>query len=231
MNKVLIAIPTAPYLDYKGYEKTFATSEWGLANMRFDRIWGRFNGPASERQTAVRETWAKHVAPATFKFFVGRTWEGPLPDDMIKLDCDDDYLEGLQRKIQLIGQYALDNGYDIVFKCDDDTFVYPDLVPYLCTTTVDYGGYVWSGMSAAGGPGYVWSRRAMQAAVDTPLTAFNSNYEDWHYSLVMQAAGIKVQHITGIEEEPNVTHPVMLSYHPVSPKGMREAYQKHYVQH
>lgn len=230
MNKVLIAIPTAPYLDYKEYEKPFATSDWGLANMRFDRVWGRFNGPSTERQKAVRETWAKHVTdPATFKFFVGRTHEGPVPEDTVKLDCGDGYLD-LPEKIRLISRYALDNGYDVMFKCDDDTFIYPAMVPFLAETKVDYGGYVYSNISAGGGPGYIWSRRAMQAAVDTPLEAFDCNYEDWHFALVMQAAGIKCQHIVGIEEEPNVYHPVMLSYHPVSPKGMREAYQKHYVQ-
>lgn len=233
MNKVLVAIPTAPYLNYGTYEKAFQTSEWGLANQRFDRVWGRFNGPCTERQAAVRDTWAKHItAPHEFKFFVGRTHEGPVPDDMVKLDVGDGYLE-LPWKIQGAAQYALDNGFDVMLKADDDTFITPYMIPFLEQTTVDYGGYVWKDISVGGGAGYVWSRRAMQAAVKATREQFaaGNDYEDWAFALVMRDAGIPATNLIGFQEEINIFNNLKepLSFHPVSPLGMRQAYQQFYL--
>ncbi len=233
MNRVLVIIPTAPYLAYGKYEKEFHPSEWALANLKYDQVWGRFNGPSTERQRAVRETWAKHIkAPHEFKFFVGNTHEGPVPDDMVKVDAGDGYLE-LPWKIQKAAQYGLDNGFDILFKCDDDTFVTPHLIPFLEKTDVDYGGYIWKDISVGGGAGYIWSRKAMQAAANATRAQFaeGNDYEDWAFALVMRDAGIKPTNVIGIQEEINIFNSLKepLSFHPVSPKGMRQAYQDFYV--
>lgn len=226
-------VPTASYLDYKHYEKKFNPSEWALNNMRFDQVWGRFNGPASERQQAVRETWAKHItAPHAFKFFVGRTQPEPVPDDMVKVDAGDGYLE-LPWKIKAAAQWALDHDFDILFKCDDDTFITPHLIPFLEKTDVEYGGYIWKDISIGGGAGYIWNRRAMQAAANATDAQFaeGNNYEDWAFALVMRDAGIKPTNVIGIQEEINIYNNIKepLSFHPCSPKGLRQAYEQVWV--
>lgn len=228
MNKVLIAIPSAPVLLYGEHEKAFQVSDWALANHRWDRVWGRFSGASTERQKAVRETWAPEVVKqgATFKFFMGRDAQGQeWPDDVVLLDCADGYLD-LPDKIKKMAQWAVDRDFDILFKCDDDTFVYPGLVPFLQHTDIEYGGSIYNSYAVGGGPGYIWNRRAMAAAIAAPLTDHPQckSWEDWWFAEVMRAAGIKPTNVPGICEEPNAQPKPPLTFHPVSPKGMRQAF-------
>ena len=57
-------------------------------------------------------------------FFTGK--EPCLVDDtmgdLIHLDCPDDY-QSLPQKTYKLAEYALSHGYDLLLKCDDDTFM------------------------------------------------------------------------------------------------------------
>jgi hypothetical protein len=230
-NKVLIGIPTAPFMDYGRFEAAWPDNPYDKANRRWERIYGRFNGPATERQSAVRETWWKHQAPAVCKFFMGRTaTKEHEADDVVILDCGDKYLFDLQEKIQGMFRWALERDFDVVIKMDDDTFVYPDLVPFLEKTDIDYGGCLYGGYCAGGGTGVVYSRRAMEIAVNAPPESFSEYrfWEDRWFGEILHAAGVPSTYIQGFTDEPNVTPPIKYTFHPVSPKGMRQAYQEVY---
>ena len=55
---------------------------------------------------------------------MGRGAIAEHPDEIV-LDCDDGYA-GLPQKVRLAFAWALENGYDLCFKCDDDTYVCPE---------------------------------------------------------------------------------------------------------
>ena len=236
MNKALIGIPTAPVLNFGEYAGAFPPNDWDKNNRKWERVYGRFNGPATERQQAVRETWWKHIKPPVVgKFFMGNTaTKEHEAEDVVILDCGDNYLFDLQVKIQKMAQWALDNGFDVMMKCDDDTFCHPSLFPYLAETTVDYGGLTYIGYCCGGGPGYVLSKRSMEIIANASPSLFPAaqHWEDRWMGEVLHAAGVQAVDIPGFVDEPNL----MLrpeerrTFHPVSPLGMRQMYREFYEQ-
>lgn len=86
------------------------------------------------RADAQRSTWIKDISGIDYKFFLGRGNTEPPREDEIFLDVPDDY-DGLPWKVQAVMKWAVEQGYDAVFKCDDDTFVFPEklLTHYLNT--------------------------------------------------------------------------------------------------
>lgn len=239
MNKVLVGIPTAPVLDYGEYEcdwdAKYGRNEWDRNNRRWERVYGRFNGVGSARQQAVRETWAPEVVKqgASFKFFMGNTaTEEHKADDVVILpDVSDKYLFGLQEKIQGMCKWALEHNFDVMIKVDDDSFIYPSLVPYLQQIDgVDYGGLIYGGYCVSGGCGEVYSRRAMEAVANSPLEVHpeQRHWEDWWIASVVRDAGITAVNLPGFFDEANLTSILQVKhvFHPVSPKGMRQAYKE-----
>lgn len=232
-NKVLIGIPTAPFLNYGEYAAKWPENEYDKANRRWERVYGRFNGPSTERQTAVRETWWKHQAPATCKFFMGRTaTEAHKADDVVLLDCGDKYLFDLQAKIQGMCRWALNNNFDVMIKLDDDSFVHPALTPFLETLPADfgYGGLLYNGYCVSGGTGEVYGRKALEIIANAPLDLFPAarHWEDHWIGEVIRDAGIIATYLPGFTDEINVTPKVSYTFHPVSPKGMRQMYKEFY---
>lgn len=69
-------------------------------------------------RTAVRSTWFGK-ATIDVRFFVGRGTDITDKESTIELDCSDRY-EHLPEKVQAIAQWARQNGYTNVLKCDDD---------------------------------------------------------------------------------------------------------------
>ena len=136
------------------------------------------------RVDAVRKTWARYMPPFTnadLKFFYGTlplgTDRTPSADEVF-LKVADDY-EHLPHKVQAIFKYALDNGYDFVFKGDDDTFIYVDRLMASGFEHLDYTGFVsigatnWdNGGYCSGGSGYWVSKLAMSKIVAAPV-------DDW----------------------------------------------------
>jgi hypothetical protein len=75
------------------------------------------------RADAVRETWGAEVAGADTRYFLG-SGTAQRPDEVI-LPCPDGY-HHLSLKTQLIRRWALEHGYDYLWKVDDDTYVRPE---------------------------------------------------------------------------------------------------------
>jgi hypothetical protein len=73
----------------------------------------------------VRATWLKEVAKIDYKFFYGKGSNREPLEDEVFLDVEDSY-ESLSWKTRAIMKWAVDHNYDAVFKCDDDTFVFPE---------------------------------------------------------------------------------------------------------
>jgi hypothetical protein len=170
---------------------------------------------------------------------------GPLvysEDDIVQIDSPDGPLwEGtyrtwvLNRKTEALARYALKHGYDYVFKCDDDTYVYPDRLLRSGFENYDYSGnldkhhapdvgwYRW----AQGGAGYWLSHRAM-LLVATGLTRIRA--EDFAVGQLLAANGITAHHderyCPAIRQgEVPKSDPITL--HKVSPASMRAIHQNH----
>lgn len=135
---------------------------------------------------AQRDTWLRGLGGlADYKFFMGRP--ASEDSDVVSLDMPDgpiwlSYRDGprtlvLNRKTEALVKYAYENGYDYVFKCDDDTYAWPDRLLWSGFEKYDYSGFVdrhyardigfyhW----AQGGSGYWLSRRAMFVIVEHGL--------------------------------------------------------------
>ena len=76
-----------------------------------------------ERADAIRATWAPEVEGADVRYFLGKG-AAQRPDEII-LDCPDGY-HYLSAKTQLIRRWALAEGYDFLWKIDDDCYVRPE---------------------------------------------------------------------------------------------------------
>lgn len=78
-----------------------------------------------DRADAVRATWGQEAAAAGFdiRYFLGAGVQ--KRHDEITLPCPDGY-HYLSQKTQLIRRWALEHGYDYLWKIDDDTYVRPE---------------------------------------------------------------------------------------------------------
>lgn len=123
-----------------------------------------------EQADAQYHTWVKDAEDV--RFFLG---DGSSEDakDVI-LPVNDSY-QGLPAKTQAMTRWALDRGYDAVFKVDDDTYVVPERLYRAGFEAYDYvgnfrmrnGNYP---ADYASGYAYWLSSRAMHAIADAPLT-------------------------------------------------------------
>lgn len=154
------------------------------------------------RLPAIRETWATEDT----KFFFGHG-ERELAHDEIVLDCGDSYYE-TAFKVQAICRWALDNGYDGLFKADDDTYVRPERLElagweasdFVCRvlppTDINHPcGYPY------GGCGYYLGKRMLDAAATDKFPTSNpegdtwercNTYEDGWIGRVARDAGIEL---------------------------------------
>jgi hypothetical protein len=122
------------------------------------------------RTKAQRETWANGIEGADLRFFVGGG-EVQAGDEVV-LPVDDGYA-GLPSKTQAICGWALANGYDELFKTDDDVYVRPERLLAAGMGNHDYVGRVRgpSGIFPApycSGFAYWLSARAMKIITETP---------------------------------------------------------------
>jgi len=90
-----------------------------------------------DRADAVRKTWAPEVQGADVRFFLGN---GPKQrTDEIILPCPDGY-HFLSQKTQMIRRWALENGYEYLWKIDDDTYLRPERLLAKDYSSMDYVG-------------------------------------------------------------------------------------------
>jgi hypothetical protein len=234
--RILIAIPACSSFKYGAWESE-SSPHYNPANAYNGVCYGQdihVSGP-NPRIQAVKDTWAKDLAPfaehVALKFFYGQGH--PAAENEVSLPVPDDY-EHLPHKTIAICRWARDNGYGIVFKCDDDSYVWVDrLIPELLGFTGEYGGYL-NGEHCSGGPGYVLTKRAINVIANT-CTGW-SWAEDVTVGHELLAHDIYPVHLQGHKSGrgdhwfwPNGFDPAKLEgnevcVHAVQPEVMRAAY-------
>ena len=78
-------------------------------------------------RNAIRRTWGPQVPRdkgVDAFFFVGRGAAILDGDNVIELDCNDDY-QSIPEKVRAIAKWALEHGYRFMLKCDDDVVLRP----------------------------------------------------------------------------------------------------------
>ena len=165
MPKLLIAIPACHKFEYGRCESEYspdyaANKPWNRASLEPKIHVLRKN----DRVNAIRDTWAKDIEPfknrVTLRFVYGEPHNrAALPDEIFLEGIPDDY-ESLPLKTVAIAKHTVENGYDFVFKCYDNTAVYMDrLVRELIENRFDYAGWC-NAKACMAGPGYFLSKRA-----------------------------------------------------------------------
>lgn len=185
---------------------------------------------------AQRETWIQDLdGRADYKFFLG------LPEsadeDVVSLDMPDgpiwDAVRGCghrtpvgQRKTEALARYALENGYDFVFKCDDDTFIRVDHLLAGGFERFDYSGFTeqhWERDIAwyrwcQGGAGYWLSRKAMALVAEYGLHLVP--IEDYAVGQLLHRHEIMPYHDARYTPTPDPRRPDWITAHQVEPDRM-----------
>lgn len=191
--KVLFAIPVCHSYTYTSPEESSTESSSGGS---------RKNGVDSARVQTLRDTWARdlavHAPYATYRFFYGRGAERLPEPDEIFLNVGDTYTD-LSAKVHRMIQWAVAMGFEWIYKCDDDTWAWPDRIIRDMMSAewrdIQYYGFRHSRGYINGGPGYVLGRRAMEViAASQPLVC---SFEDTIICELLRNAGIQPTHHPG----------------------------------
>ena len=168
--KLLIVIPVCHYYDYSNVTnfpyKTKRRGSDQLNRSKLDEL--HMSGPNVNRVAAVRDTWVTEIAVHSphvgYKFFYGRGKIRGEKADEVFVDVGDSYAE-LPAKVCRAVQCARDGGYEWVYKCDDDTWAWPDrLIRDIMSpdwAPIEYYGFRHQRGYINGGPGYILGPRAM----------------------------------------------------------------------
>lgn len=151
---------------------------------------------SSRRERCLR-TWVPEALKLGMDvvFLIGNG-EGPPRREglLLHVPCPDDY-PSLPFKVRLGFEWALQHTEcDFVFKCDDDTYIWPERLLALAESGVDYIGAEWSpGVGyASGGAGYLLSRRSLTIAAEGLLPS-PQGAEDVLVGQCLSKAGITFQ--------------------------------------
>lgn len=231
LPRVLIAIPACHNLDYGKWESE-DSPKYNPSNKAYGKDI-HISARGNQRIQAVKDTWARDVRDfksVDLRFFYGLPHSRKLEDDEVYLNVKDDY-ESLPFKTIAICRWALEKGYDYLFKCDDDTFVWVDrlMKELMEDPRLDYGGYEHAGV-CTGGPGYILSKRAMKIIADSSPTHWA---EDCHVGITLTNQRINVtmlpNHRPGFSAHwydiSNIP-PGTVTIHAVKPTDMRVLYDR-----
>lgn len=180
--KVLFAIPTCIWMDYSHRESPI------------------HHTGVNERVRAIQQTWAQDIPkfPGTdLQYFYGKLPPGTQVSQSNSVffhEVNDNYL-GLSHKVQWICRYAVEEGYDWIFKCDDDTYCYVErLLEEIRQPAGDYLGFAAVG-SCHGGAGYWLSRKAAYCVAIADKPTASEWAEDRWVSSVLFRYGINPVHL------------------------------------
>jgi len=182
LPKILVTIP-ACHQYYVG----------NLAHENYDKHQNTFVG---DQILACRETWLKD-SKLDYKFFYGQGADREPGEDEVFLDVPDDY-RSLTKKLKATCKWALDHGYEYIFKCDDDTYVWADRLRTSGFEHHDYVGYDWACNSSnkhhcfAGGFACWFSAKAAKVIADALDTTEPA--DDVWAGHMLRDAGIKLVH-------------------------------------
>ena len=149
-----------------------------------------------DRADAVRSTWGAEVEGADIRYFLGRGAAQHV--DEVLLDCDDGY-HYLSQKTQLIRRWALEHGYDYLWKVDDDTYVRPERLLGNGFADLDYVGRLRGPSGNYRGPycsGFTYglSRKALELLAPLEWPANEDFSEDRWTGNKLLALGISPHH-------------------------------------
>ena len=136
--------------------------------------------PKMDRRTAIKQTWLNDV-DIPYKWFFGASpMAKAAGDDETFLYCPDGYYH-LPYKTRAIARWAVDNGYDRVFKVDDDTFIYWDRFKTgpAFAEEVDYCGGGWEPYTYAFGGCYTLAGKMLHAVADADIPAGTWGEDCW----------------------------------------------------
>jgi hypothetical protein len=235
LPKILVVIPTANVLDYSAFRENQKRVHGEKLVERFpDGISGLQTDGTNLRQRAVRDTWFKDSAAhpnVNIEFFDGE-----------RCGCPDDHMH-VVHKGMFAYKWAFEHGYDWVFKCDDDTFVFIDrLVRKVMELpkTIDFAngwGQVekrdihYAGLGQCdfgwGGVGYLIDRYGLGLMCNESVPDVRQEWrEDFWTGQILWKHGIKLHELSA-QLQINYDRPVHppFSVHPVSPERMIELYE------
>ena len=131
-----------------------------------------------EKHQVIRDTWGKDIAEMGMRFFMGSAGGSPFEDEVfLGTDIDDSY-KALPFKTRGVCRWALELGYDFVFKCDVDTVINGRNLLSSGFDNYDYFGGENADINVpgvtpgriefcSGGAGYWLSRKALTIIADT----------------------------------------------------------------
>jgi hypothetical protein len=218
LPRILVVIPTAPQLDYRAFRanQRKVHGDW-LVDKYPDGISGIQKDGKNERQIAVRDTWLKDAAAhpnVDVEFFDGE-----------RCGCPDDHMHVVHK-----GMYAYreahERGYDWVFKCDDDTYVFIDRLVRATGEMPEGAHYAGLGQCdfGWGGVGYWIDRHGLGLMLKESVPDTSQEWrEDYWTGQILSRHGIKL-HEMSAQLQINYDRPVHppISVHPVAPDRMRE---------
>jgi hypothetical protein len=179
-------------------------------------------------QFAQRQTWIRDIPQkVSYRFFLGNPAAGNAENDEVFLDVPDDYL-GLPLKTRGVSRWALEQGFNLLYKTDVDTLVLP---PNLLDSGFEQYDYV-GGLNterppvtfASGGAGYCLSEKAMKlVATNTPWP--EGGPEDVWVACVLKDNGILPQSDPRFKFYPgSLLDKQTISYHLTSVRGWLQPY-------
>lgn len=150
----------------------------------------------SEWRSAIRTTWMPLVPrdKADVFFFVGRGEPVEDTQDVIELNCHDEYM-GLPEKVRAIARWSHERNYEFTMKCDDDVVLKP---AELLASGFDEHNYTGPGnrMPTALVPcwvpmgfNYILSKAALSHLLEEPLPTEGNDDEKW-VALTLHKNGI-----------------------------------------
>src|SRR5216684_910675 len=154
-------------------------------------------------------TWGRDVRGADLKFFCGVDADNrkPSPTEVF-LDCPDGYKERKQKMLAIF-RWALEHGYEYVWKIDDDVYLRPERLlavkPFdYCGMTVDLNyyddGVFVTRLRAALGGIYGLSKRSLECLTAPDTRSDFVLFEDGWVSLQLKHFGIvpePINHLVG----------------------------------
>jgi len=139
---------------------------------------------------AQRETWIRDIpAGVDYRFFFGPNDKRLPKADEVFVTCKDDY-RSLPLKVKEAMQWAYEQGYDYVFKTDDDVYVRPDRLMLSGFEKYPYSGFSFQEYGAVG-LAYWLDRDCVKLASDSDPWL---DAEDSWISQLMKRNGVPFRH-------------------------------------